>query len=139
MLKTALKHFIYDICIDVAFRNVIKNFKSKDSSILKVGDFFRMVSHIYADECYYNCIINSVEERINANGEKYDLIFITYDSYGGEDLAEMQEDIDDFDDDDVIIINGTDTISELFDEGDIEFIEYDGSVALNTLYYNFYR
>ena len=51
----------------------------------------------------------------------------------------MQEELEEFDESDLIIINDSNSISELFDEGDIEFIEYDGYVALNTLYYNFYK
>lgn len=143
MLLTALKHYIYEMCIDVAFRSLIRNFNVKNASdIPHVGDFYRTVSHIYADEYYNNCTIQSVEQRVNSNGIAYFLIYVSYESRGGADIEEMNDELESMSDDDeleVIVIENMNDVSQMFDEGDVEFIEYGDCIALNSEYYNFYK
>jgi len=44
MIKIALKHFIYEICIDMVFNNISKNFKIPKKIIWKVGDMYECIA-----------------------------------------------------------------------------------------------
>jgi hypothetical protein len=43
MIKIALKHWIYDYCINVAFDNIQKNFIIKTLPSLKVGEYYKKI------------------------------------------------------------------------------------------------
>lgn len=143
MLLTALKYYIYELCIDVAFKVAIRNFNIKDADeIPHVGDFYRTISHIYADEYYNNCTIQSVENRVNSKGESYFLVYVSYESRGGSDIDDLNDEMETMSEDDeidVVIIENMNDVSQMFDDGDIEFIEYGDCIALNSKYYNFFK
>ena len=73
MLKTAIKHYIYELCINIFFDNIEKNFVllNKKQSInskrnqIKVGDYYKSIYEIdvFEEDFYrhfYNCSIVKV-------------------------------------------------------------------------------
>lgn len=52
MIKLALKHFIYELCIDKLFENIFENFHIIETDISKfaVGDYFALKIY-YQDDC----------------------------------------------------------------------------------------
>jgi hypothetical protein len=63
MIGIALKHFIYDICIDQVFNGIEKNFVqcNRRLSIVRVGDKFRkiVVMNKYEYHCY-DCTVHVI-------------------------------------------------------------------------------
>ena len=73
MIKLALKHFIYDKCLEVFFENIIQNFSSIDTLIssMKVGNRYRRIkintpdhtklTHMYLYECKIEGFIRNLD------------------------------------------------------------------------------
>lgn len=140
MIKTTLKHFFYDISIDLLFNKLIDNFNVIDSNqIPRVGDFYKRASHIYGDEHYYNCVVKRVDVR-GESDNPYHIICLTYEYSTGFDLDEFYNDSDMFDDEDeMIMIETSQTLADLVDAEDLEFVEGDGYIVLNSKYYTFHQ
>lgn len=141
MIKIALKHFLYELSIDILFNKLIQNFNaSNDDSVPKVGDFIKRASHIYGDEHYYNCVVKSVETR-GASAEPYHIVSLTYEFSSGADLDELYYNDEEMleDEDDMLMIDSTQTLADLIDREDLEFVEGDGYIVLNSKYYTFSR
>jgi hypothetical protein len=50
MIKIALKHWIYDYCINLIFKGIASNFTTFNIKSIKKGDWFRIIedkNHIY--------------------------------------------------------------------------------------------
>ena len=60
MFETTVKHFVYELCIGLIFDNLKYNFIHSSNEVPKKGDFIKRVSHIHADEHYYDCIVKNV-------------------------------------------------------------------------------
>lgn len=155
MIKEFIKHQIYDTCIELFFSAIEKNFSRsrKGDSIPHVGEFYRLVSHNYGDEHYHNCFVKSIEYR-GTDASHYCIVYITYEYSTGKDIIGLNEvetylnnnDIkldsvgEDEEDDVYSIAFGDETnIKDLFENDDIEFLESDGVMALNSKYYVFYK
>lgn len=143
MIKAFIKHQIYDTCIDIFFTKVSKNFNrlTYGESIPRVGEFYRLISHSYGDEHYHNCYVKSIEYQVT-DASNYCIVYVTYERSTGNDiigLSELDSYLDDleFNDDDIIYDDTS--ISDLFENDDIEFFESDGVIALNSKYYVFYK
>jgi ADP-dependent phosphofructokinase/glucokinase len=80
MIKIALKHWIYDYCIDMIFNNIGKNFDICKNKKFKIGsrfkcikisarEFYNKIKHIHIRTCkasLYNCkIINLHKDKNN--------------------------------------------------------------------------
>lgn len=143
MVKIALKHYIYEISIDIFFRKLMQNFNvASKPDVPVVGDFYRKASHVYGDEHYHNCTVKKVETR-GDNITPYHIVYLTYEYSSGSDLEDVHYseifDEEDLDDDDVIELDENSTIGDLIDSEDLEFFEGDGVIALNSKYYQFYK
>jgi len=66
MIKTALKHFLYEQCINIMFDNIGKNFKDDSVKDLFDGRKFRKLTLIYNSYCYvfYDGIIVSYQNYV---------------------------------------------------------------------------
>ena len=139
MIKTTLHHILTDMCIDVAFKALIKNFKVSTRPVLPVvGGSYAHISHIYADEHYYECFVHSIEKRMNTANEPYNLVYISYSGYGGSDLSNLHDEMDEYYEDEDTMITEEEA-NELFDDGDVEFIDYGDAMAVNADVYRFYE
>lgn len=147
MIKTALKHYIYDISLDVFFSKLRQNFNvSVESTMPQVGDVFRKISHVYGDEHYHKCLVKNVEIR-GTDSTPYAVVYATYEYSTGSDLDEVHyneqyepDELYEYDDyDDIIMIDDDQTIGDLIDSEDLEFFEGDGIIALNSKYYKFIK
>jgi hypothetical protein len=140
MISTVIKHFIYDLCIDAIFGSICNNFEvNKKTVVPVVGQFYRQISHIYGDEHYHNCVVKRVESR-DGGDIPYHIISVTYEYATGLDLEAIQDKIDSFGSDDdyeLYTVDEDRSISDLFDEDDLEFLEMEGLIALNSKYYRF--
>lgn len=66
MIKIALKHFIYEKCINVLFRNITKNFVHPKLGDVRVGAKFRWINYRYDSSdidsiTLYNCEIVDID------------------------------------------------------------------------------
>ncbi len=141
MIKIALKHFLYELSIDILFNKLIQNFNAlTDESIPKKGDFIKRASHIYGDEHYYNCVVKNVE-TCGSSIDSYHIVYLTYESSSGADLDELYYNDEELieDEDDMVMIDSTQTLADLIDKEDLEFVEGDGYIVLNSKYYVFHR
>ena len=67
MIKIFIKHYIYDLCIDIIFSKIMRNFDNGDSGKKpRPGDFYSKISSLYQDENYYN---NALFKLKNGGGE----------------------------------------------------------------------
>jgi len=58
MIKVALKHWIYDYCINVAFTNIQNNFmiNNNKNKVLKLGNYYRTLGFTVSDLRTYNYV-----------------------------------------------------------------------------------
>lgn len=145
MIKTILKHYIYEISLNVLFSKLMQNFNDAiDHVIPQAGDTYSIISHMYGDEHYHNCIIKKVEIR-GSNLAPYAIVYATYEYSTGCDLDDLNyneeyesDELYEYDDD-MIIIDDNQSITDLIDNEDLEFFEGDGIIALNSKYYQFIK
>jgi hypothetical protein len=69
MIKTTLKHWIYELCINELFDEVKRNFEIKPFLKIKINDRLSYIKiHIDGDikssTIFYNCIIKDITERL---------------------------------------------------------------------------
>jgi hypothetical protein len=57
MIKTVLKHWIYELCIKQTFDAIKRNFPSNNKFIPSIGDKFRVVVDVANAETYFDCEI----------------------------------------------------------------------------------
>jgi hypothetical protein len=75
MIKVALKHWIYDYCIDLIFDNIFKNFTFFDISKIKVKDKFKLIETECSGAIFkcYNCTIQRINSGVICYScERYD-------------------------------------------------------------------
>lgn len=82
IIRTTVKHTIYEICIDLLFKMIGKNFPKKGKIIPKIGDRYVRIINKNSDyeEIYYTCTVidpKSMKEYYDdlTNQEKKSLIF----------------------------------------------------------------
>ncbi len=70
MIKTVLKHFIYDKCIEVLFDNIADNFVSSFKNF-KVGDKLLYIDEVY--NCENHCYVSKYKDveimKVSSNGK----------------------------------------------------------------------
>lgn len=149
MFETTVKHFVYDFCIGLVFDKWNDNFVNSPSGIPKAGDYISRVSHIFADEHYYDCIVKKVLKKESKDGQEYFLVYIDYQRSEGVAIDEWEEEVSEFlaendidieDDeeyDDYEIIH--ENLDEIMNDEEVEFMEYPDMICLNSLYYVFYK
>jgi len=84
MIKVALKHWIYEVCIEQVFNGIAKNFNSVIRSYKKGDKFSRLIVkdytvhsiNVYDNISIHNCDINSLisfyyEKRVLYKANKY--------------------------------------------------------------------
>lgn len=76
-----------------------------------------------------------VEER-NIATESYYLVHVSYSSYSGDHIIDTMDYEDEMPPDDADIIDD-DELNEMFDNGDVECIDMDGIIMLNSQFYKF--
>lgn len=136
MLKVILTHYIWDMGLNIFFDNVKKNFSiAKQKIVPKIGDYFKRISNLYTSECFHDCIVVEVEERKIAT-ETYYLVHVSYASYSGDHNVDTANYEDEMPDDDSDIIDD-EKLNEMFDNGDVECIDMDGIIILNSQFYKF--
>jgi len=156
MIKTFVKHCIYDFCIDIFFNRVSRNFKnSRSNKLPKAGEFYSRVVHKYDDETYHNCIVTGLEERTNNSNENYYIITIKYEYCNGsifDDDAKMEEEInanlggfvydEDLDEEEIEMLNDEDAEKnhkDWMDDDKIDAAEFGSGLNLNYNFFDFYR
>jgi hypothetical protein len=105
-----------------------------------------MISHNYGDEHYHNSTVKSIEHR-GSDDSHYSIVYVIYEYATGKDIIGLNEietylndeGIDDEDDEITAAIEDGMSIGDLFENDDIEFLESDGVIALNSKYYVFYK
>jgi hypothetical protein len=71
MIKVAIKHWIYDYCINLIFEGISSNFRVFNMKNIKIGDRFDVIEKIEDKEpfnlkeggyksIYYNCVVVNV-------------------------------------------------------------------------------
>lgn len=136
MLKVILNHYIWDMGLNIFFDNVKKNFAvTKQKIVPRIGDYFKKISNIYSNECFHDCIVVEVEARKTAT-ETYYLVHVSYASYSGDHYVDTADYEDEMPDDDSDIIDDEE-LNEMFDNGDVECIDMDGIIILNSQFYKF--
>jgi len=86
MIKTIIKYFIYDFCIDIIFNTFNKNFLNKKEIVVpNIGEYFAKISYRYMElaEVYNNCTIVDATElddynELSANEKKEIILAISY-------------------------------------------------------------
>ena len=159
MFETTVKHFVYDFCIGLVFDRWKNNFVSASGDMPKVGDVFTRISHIMADEHYYNCKINNVVNKHTKDGQPYCLVYLNYQTSSGIAVEEWEDEVNEYLEEHNIDINDIDINAELDDDDDgydeydiiddeleelmndeeIEYMEYPDMICINSLYYAFYK
>ena len=149
MFETAVKHFIYDFCIGVIFDKIKYNLQCVSNKVPTAGDFLKRISHIYADEHYYDCIVKNVLKRTSKSGKDYFLVYVDYQYAQGTAVEEWEEEVNEYlvendiqvddnqKDDEYEVID--ENIEGLMNDEEVEFMEYPDMICLNSLYYIFYR
>jgi hypothetical protein len=74
MIKTAIKHWIYELCINRLFSSIETNFINKNKikhnfTGVKAGDRFKFIECLNGKDCnvrFHNCIVVSIEENLMA-------------------------------------------------------------------------
>lgn len=61
MIKLALKHAIYEVCIDLCFRTIQNNFPKSQKRIPLVGEKYSKVVDTVFGEVYLDCTVVTVE------------------------------------------------------------------------------
>ena len=81
IFKITIKHKIYEWCIDVVFKHIIRNFPSQNTRVPKIGEKYVYIRHNDIEETYYNCRIvdpKSLEDYdLLDKDEKTGLVFAT--------------------------------------------------------------
>jgi len=57
IIKTAIKHTIYEFCINIFFDNIVKNFPKKSKRVPEIGERFVKVIDKVNGESYFKCTI----------------------------------------------------------------------------------
>jgi len=145
MFKIAVKHFLYDFCIDLIFKSIKANFNNNTSNKFpKVGEYYSRVSHKYDDENYRNCIVKGVEKRINKSNENYYLIHIKYEYTSGKifnDDEWAEDKLNEYFDEEFEkeLNEGGDNYKDWHDNEKVESVDMDGNLVFNYNHYIFYR
>lgn len=65
LIKTYLKHFIYEKCIAVLFDGIFNNFSASRNEEFKVGDKFEVI-HMNSFTCHtmWDCTITRIIQRV---------------------------------------------------------------------------
>lgn len=151
MFETTVKHFVYELCIGLIFDNLKYNFRHSSNEVPKKGDFIKRVSHIHADEHYYDCIVKNVFLKKSQTGEDYFLVYLDYQYSDGTAVEEWEEEVSEYlaendisiDEEDIDDESDYEVVQEnldgLMNDEEVEFMEYPDMICLNSLYYIFYR
>jgi len=79
IFKITIKHKVYEWCIDIIFKHILKNFPSKARRIPEAGEKYVYIREPMIDETYYNCLIIDPKKLEDYNlldeEEKQDLVF----------------------------------------------------------------
>lgn len=147
MIKTILKHHVYDLFLNTLFDGFIDTFSSNEpeSNVPVVGKYYSKIEHIEGYEIFYNCIVKSIESVID------DKFFVKisyeyvkdYSDIDGEDqmtsdeFADVYGDDPEDEDDDaddietVVMDEGIDSIDLILNE--------DKTVSVNSAFYIFHQ
>jgi len=157
MLKIAVKHIIYEFCIDLIFERIKANFNHNLSrKFPKVGEFYSRIAHKHDDESYCNCIIERIEKRKNKYDESYYLIYAKYEHTSGkifnddewaeneinryfEEIEETEEFIEDADEFIEDLVGTGKNFKEWHDDEEVESVDVNGSICFNYNHYNLYK
>jgi hypothetical protein len=79
IFKITIKHTVYEWCIDIIFKHILKNFPSTSRRIPEIGEKYVYIRELTIDETYYNCLIIDPKKIDDYNlldeEEKQDLVF----------------------------------------------------------------
>ena len=155
MFETTVKHFVYDFCIGLVLDKWNSAFAKKSGEVPKIGDFIGRISHVFADEHYYDCVVKNVITKETKDGQPYLLVYIDYQRSEGDAIDEWEEEINDYisendiklednEDNDEDYIEDSyevvhENLDELMNDEEVEFMEYPDMICLNSLYYVFYK
>ena len=106
IFHVAIKHKVYEWCIDVIFKHIVRNFPQKARRVPKVGEKYIYIKEPTIEETYYNCLIIEPSELEDYDlldeAEKQDLVFairyktLIYRTEEGEEIeVSTDEDNDD--------------------------------------------
>ncbi len=95
MIQTAIKHKLYEECIEIFFNGLIKNFPRKGVTPV-IGEFYRKIIDHEVNDIYYNCRVirpedlDSYDDMVcDYEEEGYDIdeiaIAIIYERYSDDD------------------------------------------------------
>ena len=57
IFHVVLKHKIYEWCLDIIFRHIVRNFPSKAPHIPQIGEKYVSIQHVNLEETYFNCTV----------------------------------------------------------------------------------
>lgn len=155
MIKTFVKHQIYDFCIDIFFNRIKSNFNGNAfGKIPKVGEFYSRIVHKFDDEEYHRCVITGVEKRRNSSNKDYYVITIKYEWCSGivfGDDERMREEIErnfeslleetEVSEDGFLYDeNGSEKVyREWMDNNEIDSAQFGGGMSINHNFFRFYK
>lgn len=127
IFKIIFKHKLYEFCIDIIFKHILRNFPSDVRRIPEVGEKYTYIRETVINEKYYNCVVISPEKLEDYNlldeEEQNDLAFaITY-----KKLVYNDDDgniIEIFGDSDNITKNGTRDGYQYFTFSEMDILEF---------------
>lgn len=76
MIKVAIKHYIYDYCIDLVFSGIKNNFMKIPIEKIKVGDKYQLIVEQIGETLYYHydCVIIEIDNsRFGVYYEKFEV------------------------------------------------------------------
>jgi len=76
MVKTAIKHYIWEACINMFFSGITNSFKPVSDGIPKVGERYSRVISQDKESTYYHCRIIAVSKLFNCNEYPYKYVFV---------------------------------------------------------------
>ena len=82
IIRTAIKHTIFEVCIDLFFNSIKKNFPKKGKRVPAIGEKYRKIIDKSSDyaEIYYACTVINPKDMGDYydeldNSEKKSLVF----------------------------------------------------------------
>jgi hypothetical protein len=150
MIKTILKHHVYDLFLNTLFDGFIETFNGHDVESNKptVGKYYSRIEHIDGYESFYNCVVKAVDIVGDSKyfikiGFEYVKDYTDVDEDGEqmtvEEFADAYGDLSDDDDNDEVESNNDMPSMEEIERDGIDLIlNEDRTVSLDSDFYLFF-
>lgn len=147
MIKTILRHHVYDMFLTTLFNGFIDTFSDNDATtdIPMVGKYYSKISHIDGYETFYNCIVKHVEQITETTAFvkiAFDYVNdmtvdgLESDQLTSDEFSDIYGNPDD-DDSDIELLDEYPDADVVEDDGIDLILNDDKTVSINTEFYIF--